>query len=55
LGFSSDGSPSGGGGSGSARKRTPMTMPRTKITSATPLEQKIALKRLKQRLNFEEV
>merc|ERR1712048_1556581 len=32
-GFSSDGSQS------QSRKRTPMTMPRTKVTSATPLEQ----------------
>lgn len=47
-GLSSDGSAS------QSRKRTPMTMPRTKITSATPLEQKIALKRLKQRLNFDD-
>lgn len=47
-GFSSDGSPN------QSRRRTPMTMPRTKVTPATPLEQRIALKRLKQRLNFED-
>ena len=47
-GFSSDGSQA------NSRKRTPMTMPRTKVTTATPLEQQIALKRLKQRLVFEE-
>lgn len=45
--FSSEGSPS------QARRRTPMTMPRTKVTAATPLEQKIALKKLKQKLTFE--
>lgn len=47
-GFSSDGSQV------NSRKRTPMTMPRTKVTTATPLEQQIALKRLKQRLLFDE-
>ena len=47
-GFSSDGS------RGNSRRRTPMTLPRTKVTTATPLEQQIALKRLKQRLIFEE-
>jgi len=34
------------------RKRTPMTMPRTKITPATPLEQRIGLNMLKQKLDF---
>ena len=36
------------------RKHTPATIPRTKFTSATPLEQRIAINRLKQRLEFEE-
>ena len=47
-GFSSDGSQV------NSRKRTPMTLPRTKVTTATPFEQQIALKRLKQRLLFDE-
>ncbi|XP_065668870.1 pericentriolar material 1 protein isoform X3 [Hydra vulgaris] len=33
-----------------SRRRTPMTMPRTKITAATPLEQREALVKLKQKL-----
>ncbi len=34
------------------KKHTPATMPRTKFTSATPLEQRIAISKLKQRLEF---
>ena len=36
------------------KRRTPMTLPRTKITSATPHEQRMALRNLKQKLAFEE-
>eukprot|EP00794_Sanderia_malayensis_P007218 gene7218-8026_t len=36
------------------RKHTPATIPRTKFTSATPLEQRVAINRLKQRLDFAE-
>lgn len=38
----------------SQRKHTPATIPRTKFTSATPLEQRIAINRLKQRLDYDE-
>ena len=38
----------------SQRKHTPATIPRTKFTSATPLEQRIAINSLRQKLDYEE-
>ena len=36
------------------RHRTPKTIPRTKITSTTPVEQRLALSKLKQKLDFDD-
>ena len=47
---SADSSP----GPSSQRKHTPATIPRTKFSSATPLEQRLAINKLRQKLDFEE-
>ena len=36
------------------RHRTPKTIPRTKMTSTTPVEQRLALSKLKQKLDFDD-
>ncbi len=45
---------SSAGSSPAGKKHTPATIPRTKFTSATPLEQRIAMNKLKQKLDFTE-
>ncbi|XP_065059055.1 pericentriolar material 1 protein-like [Rhopilema esculentum] len=41
-------------GNSNRKKHTPATIPRTKFTSATPLEQRIAINSLRQRLEFDD-